>query len=78
MGLLTEKTARRDKGTPPQHGSQSTQCLSADVLRQRQIAAGRVAKAQRKIKRQKNLGISMLNRAAAITNLKSFRKGVAV
>ena len=36
--------ARRGKGAPPQHGSQSTGCLSADALRQRQRAASIGAK----------------------------------
>jgi hypothetical protein len=47
LGLLTEKSTRRGEGTPPPHGSQSTVCLPADAFRQRQIAAGGVAKAQR-------------------------------
>jgi len=36
---LGEGPSRCREGTPPHHGSQSTGCLSADALLQRQIAA---------------------------------------
>jgi hypothetical protein len=53
FGLLTEKSARRGKGAPPQYKSQkteaspqSTECLSAEAFRQRRRAAGRGAKGE--------------------------------